>query len=496
MKENNESEKNFVNESLKDNEQQIKSEKLLLKPSRMTKKDKEKEHFEESENKTQIELKLYEESPSRFYILVSYCFCIFASGFQWLSFTSLPFFSNHYEISQWKVDFFSLIYNIEYLVLFIPILILSENLSVKNTFRISSLCILIGSFLKIFINKDKSLAVSYIGQIISGVSRPYLLVIQGKLSADWFKENRRNFICTICFLSDIAGILIGYIWNLAYIKKVENNRDDYRDHVYRYFLAEFVLVFIFCIPALFVEVDKPENPVSPSRQNNMNLFGKESLRDIFSNYKYIFAMFSIFLIGGYFYVMSLKFINLVSIYNLDKNKSDLVYSISVTTGIVCSLIISFILDKYKKYKIFLIILASISTISQVFLTFLLELVESKNLNAYAISIIFYILINGSVIPYYCFIINYICEITYPVSECIAIAFIIAVTQIYNIFGNFLYKYILEKSDKKYMSNLLFIIFFFVSTILTFFYQDKLYRYEIDKDEENQKDNKNNAMIIN
>ena len=84
---------------------------------------------------------------------------------------------------------------------------------------------------------------------------------------------------------------------------------------------------------------------------------------------------------------------------------------------------SFILDKYKKYKIFLLILSILSTISQLFLTFLLELVESKELNAYAICIIFYIFINGTVLPYFSFIINYTCEITYPVGEYISIGFL-------------------------------------------------------------------------
>ena len=211
MTDKKESTKNLFNESPRENEEQLKSENLLIKSSRVTniEKDKEKDQIKYDEkDKEKSITKKYEESPSRFYILVAYCFCTFASGFQWLSFTSLPYFPLYYELSQWKVDFFSLIYIIEYLVLFIPIMILSEKLSTRNLFRISSLCVLIGAFLKIFINKDKSLSVSYLGQIISGISRPYLLMIPGKLAADWFKENKRNFICTLCFLSDIAGILI------------------------------------------------------------------------------------------------------------------------------------------------------------------------------------------------------------------------------------------------------------------------------------------------
>ena len=495
MAEKKESTRNLFNESQKENEEQLKSENILLKSSRVTNAEKDKE--KENNNEKSISKK-YEESPSRYYILVAYCFCIFASGFQWLSFTSLPYFPFYYELSQWKVDFFSLIYIIEYLVLFIPEMVLSEKLSTKNLFRISSLCVLIGSFLKIFINKDTSLSVSYLGQIISGISRPYLLMIPGKLAADWFKENKRNFICTLCFMSDVAGILIGYIWNLAYIKEEENNKDNYRDHAYRYFLAEFIFVFVFCIPALFVDESKPEKYSSPSKENIINEFGKESLKIIFSNHKYIFIMVSMFFIGGYYYVMSMKFIKFVGIYDLNKKKSDLVYSLSITAGVVASLIISFILDKYKKYKLILLILSILSTLAQLFLTFLLELVESKKLNAYAICIIFYILINGTVLPYFSFIINYTCEITYPVGEYIPIGFIFAITQIYNICGHFLYKNILEKNKNTYLCNSLFLIFFFISfamNILGLFYSDELKRYEIDKEEENEKNNNKGEVIL-
>ena len=128
MTDKKESTKNLFNESQKENEEQLKSENILLKSSRVTnaEKDKEKDQINSNENNNEKAIsKKYEESPSRYYILVAYCFCIFASGFQWLSFTSLPYFPLYYELSQWKVDFFSLIYIIEYLVLFIPEMVLS-----------------------------------------------------------------------------------------------------------------------------------------------------------------------------------------------------------------------------------------------------------------------------------------------------------------------------------------------------------------------------------
>ena len=66
----------------------------------------------------------------------------------------------------------------------------------------------------------------------------------------------------------------------------------------------------------------------------------------------------------------------------------------------------------------MIILAVSGTIFQALFTLLLELVEKKDLNAYAIGIIMYSLINISIISFYSIGMNYACEITYPVGEAI------------------------------------------------------------------------------
>ena len=460
-------------------------------------KKKENENLAETQKdfsaKNKVNNTINKKNDSSYvYLLVSYCFCIFVSGFQWLSFSCIPFFSFYYELDQWKIDFFSLIYIIEYLILFIPEILLLEKLSTKNMFRISALLIIIGSFFKIFINKDSSLTICYLGQIISGLSRPYLMIIPGDV-AKCFKANIKNFICILCCLSDISGILIGYIWNLAYIKKEELDIDIYKDHVYRYFLSEFILVFIMAIPAIFIEENELINKTISSKKNELIKFGKEALISLFKNSKFILILISSFFIGGYYYVMSFKFIHLVSIYDIDKKKSDIIYSISVVIGIACALVLSFIIDKYKKYKIILIILSLLSLISQALLAFLLELAESRDLNAYAISFIFYILINGSAISFYCIIMAYIDKIAYPVTKYISFSFIIAATQIYNICGHFLYKYILENTENKYICNILFSIFFFVGTLVSFFGVREEHNNEVE--EENKKSNNNIDNVI-
>ena len=68
----------------------------------------------------------------------------------------------------------------------------------------------------LLVNKDKSLASSYVGQIIACIFQPVLLNSPGKIAANWFREDIRTVICTICCSAIILGALIGFLWNLLF----------------------------------------------------------------------------------------------------------------------------------------------------------------------------------------------------------------------------------------------------------------------------------------
>ena len=468
-------------------EETIKSDKKLIETSKI-------KILENNEK--------YEESPHRWYNLVSYCLILFANGFQWLTFSTISKnFSVYYKISLWKVKFFSVIYFIIYPFLCIPEGWFLEKYLIKKGLMISSVTTLIGSFFKIFVNNDKTLTVCYLGQILPALFRPILLNSPGKIASNWFKEEKRTLICSICCLCDTFGILVGYLFNLAFIREKDTkNRDDFREKVFRYMLSEFIIVIFFCMPVFFIEKDKPDNPSSPSENKNKFELIKD-LKELFTNLKFIFLLISSFFIIGYYFIILNIFNDLLDIYQIDKNQCTIIYSVSVIVGIISSLIFSFLMDKYKKFKLFLNIFCISAIVFQVFLTFLLELVESRGLNAFAICLIFYILINASIIPFYTIGMNYVCEITYPVSESISGGIIMTIAQICGICGTYLFDHFINHNeDKTWIINVILLIFFVFSFVFTLLLDDKLLRYKIDKagiKEENSQieDKKNIAEIV-
>ena len=180
-------------------------------------------------------------------------------------------------------------------------------------------------------------------------------------------------------------------------------------------------------------------------------------------------------------------------YGITGQQSSVIYAVSSIAGMLASLIISWLLDKYKKFKLFMIILCILGTFFQALFTFLLELVEPKGLNAYAIGLILYTLVNMIVVPFYTIGMNYACEITYPVGESINGGIMMTMSQLSGIGGTFLCDYfIVNKKEKPWISNVILLGFFVISCIFVFLFDEKLNRQEIEQARRNQEGDKKNC----
>ena len=440
----------------------------------------------------------YGETPYRWFFLISYCLICFVNQLQWVCFSAiLTDFSEHYDKPQWKVNMFSLIYMGVYVIACFPEAWILDTYSIRIFLIITAACNIVGAGLKLFINKDSSLASCYIGQTISCLFQPILLNSPGKIASNWFREDIRTVICTICCLSVSSGALVGFLWNLMFI---ENNMENekFEDKVFEYLLSEFILTFVFCFPTFFLTKDKPEIPTSPSQSNIRKSPGfKESLKMLISNKRFIYLFISYLLVVGYFDIMSTIINSLLDLYSITGTQSSVIYAVSTVIGTVASLIISWILDKFKKFKLIMIILAVSGTIFQALFTLLLELAEKKDLNAYAIGIIIYSLINISIISFYSIGMNYACEITYPVGEAINGSFMSSAPQLLAIALTFLCDYfITKKENKKWISNIILLVLLAISIIFVCLLDEKLDRQENEKIGRLEENKGNNEYINN
>ena len=438
---------------------------------------------------------IYGETSYRWFVMISYCLCTFANGFQWVTFSAIASkFGYHYDLESWKVNMFSLIYMILYPFVCLPEGHLVDNYSTRLGIIIASICTVLASGFKLLVNY--SIIWCYLGQFMASIFQPALVNSPGKISANWFREDIRTLICTLCCLSDSIGIFIGFLWNLMFIDENEENTDEYKSQVFNYLFSEFILSFLFCVPSFFIVKNKPDIPPSPSQveesRNNsvpniqaQNLSLMASVKLLFKNKRFIYLLISTFFVVGYYNVIGTLINPLFDLYSISGNDSSIIFFISNILGMVSSVIISKIVDKNKKFKLSMIILCVSGTIFEILLTIFLEIFKLENQNEsskreFAIALIINSLVTIVVMPFYTIGMNYACEITYPVGESINGGIMISVSQISGIGGTFLCDYYISNyPEKKWITNLIMSLFFVIGCIFVFLFDDKLDRHEID-----------------
>ena len=403
-------------------------------------------------------------------------------------------------MASWKVNMFSLIYMILYPFVCIPEGYLVDNISTRIGIIIAALCTILASFSKIFINKGMFFC--YLGQFLAGIFQPALLNSPGKIAANWFRDDIRTTICTLCCLSDTIGIFIGFLWNIMFIDEDEKDKEKYKDQVFNYLLSEFFLSLFFCFPSFFIVKDRPVIPPSPSQSQETRLSNPipnkltilQSLKILFTNIRFIYLLMSTFFVVGYYNIIGTIINSLFELYSISGNNSNLIFFVSSFLGMISSVIVSKLVDKYKKFKLSMVILCVSGTIFQILLTLLLEIFkpdspkEDENSTIeFVIALIIYSLVTIVNTPFYTIGMNYACEITYPVGESINGGIMMSMSQLAGIGGTFLCDYFINNyPDIKWITNCILSLLFVLACIFVFLFDEKLDRYEIDKNNNSNK----------
>ena len=433
---------------------------------------------------TDIEKDYYEESPYRFYIVMAYFLLTFANGMQWVTFSScFTNFSITYKLPNWKVNMFSLVFMIIYPIVCIPQGYLVDYYSTRLGIIIASGFTLLGAIVKLFVNKN--MTVCFIGQFMTGFFQPAILNSPGKIAARWFKNNSRTLVTSILCLADIIGILFGFIFYSFIIdSRVDptKNPEDYKQEFFTYLFCELLLNCVFCLPTFFISSDAPTYPTGASQVNLKKIPLLYSLKKFFSNKRFIYLLISTCFVVGYYDVFGTICYTVFSLYNVTDIQSSNIYGVSSAFGIVTAVILSIWLDKYKKFKLMMRLLTIGGVILQLIFTFLLELsLRNSSFNPYTISMIMYTLVNMIVIPFYTIGMNYACEITYPLGESLNGGLMMTMSQLSGIGGTFFCEFLIARyPEKKYLTNIVMVIFFVLGCIFAFLLDDTLDRNEVEE----------------
>ena len=419
------------------------------------------------------ESKITQLTPYRFIIVIIYFLLNFINGMHWVTFASCAAkFGKFYHLNTFSVDLFSLLFMLLYPICCIPEALIIDNISMRIGLTISALLLIIGSFLKIFINT--SIAFAYIGQFLTAVFQPAILNSPGKIAATWFDEKSRTLITSICCVSNTIGIMIGYLIHSFIIEENIVNPKMFRDSFELYLLIEFIISTIFCLIFIFLMKNKPEYPPSLSQNNYKPIPFIEGIKQLKSNINFIKVLISLTCIVGFINIFGTIFNSYMALYKIKDSTATYTAATANLFGIFTALIVGAIIDKFKKYRNAMIICNIISLVVFIITTILMEVNEKKNLGI--TSFICYTLIIGSAVPIYTSGMDYVCEITYPVGESISEGIIMSFNQIMGIIGIVIcdsFRTYLKKY--KYLTNIFCIVLFIISLISLILVKPKLVR---------------------
>ena len=165
----------------------------------------------------------------------------------------------------------------------------------------------------------------------------------------------------------------------------------------------------------------------------------ECLKLLTKNKNFIKLLINFTFVIGYFNLYGTIVNEYFSLYNLTDSQTSYIIGISNFFGILGSLIISMILDKYKNYRQSFIILNILGIISHLSMTALIELYPDY---AFPIFLITWTMCTVSILPIYTCSMDFVVELTYPVGESISGGFILSCTEMSGIFA----VYIILKID--------------------------------------------------
>ena len=450
------------------------SEENLEKEKQEIKPEKEQEKITPDISNIQL-------SPYRFVIVVIFFLLNLINGMHWVTFAACAAkFSKFYHLSILGVDSLSAIYMILYIFTNFPCSYYIDKISMKWGLRIAAILIISGSISKIFINE--SIVFAFIGQILTSAFQPAILNSPAKIAATWFAGDSRVVVTSICCLSNIIGVMIGFVIHTFVIEENIVNPKIFKREFRIYMIVEAVISITFGLLFIFFIKEKPEKPPSISQENqilNRQSFFQD-LNQLKKNKNFIYLFISLSCIVGFMNIFGTIFNAYMALYKIKDMNASYISAIVNIVGIISAVIMGLIIDKFKKYKN-VIMICNIAAIVSSFITmFLMESIKSKNL--YLVAGFGYALVFGSILPIYSSGMDLVCEITYGVGESTSDGIIMIGNQTMGIIGiviSALFRTYLKKY--KWLTNAFCICLFLVSLFCLYCVKEDLKRTNDEKE---------------
>lgn len=300
-----------------------------------------------------------ELSGYRWIVLLIFMFANITMQMLWISYASITKVQApaYYGVGEDMILLFSLVFMIAYIPMTLIASWVIDNYSFKWGAGIGAMLAGVFGFLRFIAGTNYTLALSF--QIGIAIGQPFLLNSITKLSGNWFPDSERTTATGLSLISQFIGILLGMF--ISPFLVINND------------LTPMLLVYgtlALLSGTLFIIFVKDKPPIPPSEQATVEkVFNFKGIKDLLTN-KYFLILSILFFIGLGSFNMITSYVDLIfQPRGYTAEESGIIGAIMLLGGIVGSIVMAALSDKFQKRKLLIIISVSITTLSLGILTF-------------------------------------------------------------------------------------------------------------------------------
>lgn len=276
--------------------------------------------------------------PYRWVVLMAYFGVAAMSQMLWLNFAPLiTFVQNKFSVDELTASSLLLSFPLLYVILSVHSGNLIDKKGYKYVISIGSIISAVFACVRIY---DTSFYILLIGQTGIAIGQPYILNGISKMVSDWFNKEQSAMATGI----GTAGMLIGMAVGMG-LTPVFNESIGFQNTMIAFAIISIALTLLFMVFA-------KENDMIPS--NTGSIIQKNAVKNLFENKNLIVLFIISFLAIGFFNGLTTWLEPILKSNNINAEEAGMVGAYLIIGGILGSILIPALSDKYRKRKPFLI----------------------------------------------------------------------------------------------------------------------------------------------
>lgn len=291
-------------------------------------------------------------TKKRFFVLALFCLFSLTNSFQWIQYSIIDdIIKEFYEVSDFAVDFTSVIFMLVYIPLIFPATWCLDKKGLRFSLLLGAFGNFLGAAIKCFSLTRDRFWVAMIGQSCAAVSQVFVLNIPPILAAVWFPNEEVSRATAAGVFGNQLGVAAGFIIPTYLVGRASSQSTS--DQLGYIVMGTAALTAFIFILILFYFEEKPQLPPSFAqiKGNTAQTSYASSLRTLFVNRNFVLLLICYGLNGGVLYAISTLLNQVIALEfpNNIQSAGDMGL-IATLSGIVGATIGGIVLDKTHWYR--------------------------------------------------------------------------------------------------------------------------------------------------